>query len=304
MKPAKNKFLHPMQPWPTLAKFSKKIQLQNEGLSLNYYEASEKSQPHLLMVHGLGDEADTWRHVFHPLKIDFHTLALDLPGFGRSDKPDVVYSPQFLMDSIIGLMDGLNIHSTIIMGNSLGGILAHGLALAQPERISGLILVGGALLQTRQMQDLSIRLMKMPIIGEWLYTRLRKNPDAAYDSLNNVYHHLEKLPKADRDFLYTRVNHRVWSDGQRRAYFSTLRNLIPWMKSIQEDLPEQLRQLEIPTLILRGEYDGLFPETDANQLLKIQPNARKVVIRDAGHLPHQEAPEAFLNIVNKWLQDL
>jgi pimeloyl-ACP methyl ester carboxylesterase len=52
---------------------------------------------HILMLHGLGDEADTWRHIFHPFSNYFHTLALDLPGFGRSDKPDVVYSPQFLM---------------------------------------------------------------------------------------------------------------------------------------------------------------------------------------------------------------
>jgi pimeloyl-ACP methyl ester carboxylesterase len=304
MKPAKNIYIQPMQPWPTLAKFGKQIQLQNEELSLYYFDANEKSKQHLLMVHGLGDEADTWRHVFHPFTNDFHTLALDLPGFGRSDKPAVDYSPQFLMDSIIGLMDALNIHSSIIVGSSLGGILAHGLAVAHPERVSGLILVGGALLQAEKMQDRSIQLMSMPIIGEWLYTRLRKNPDAAFDSLMNVYHQLNKLPKADRDFLYTRVNQRVWSDGQRRAYFSTLRNFIPWIKSIQEVLPAQLRQLETPTLILRGEYDGLFPETNANQLLKIQPNARKYVIRDAGHLPHQEAPEAFQKIVNAWLQDL
>jgi pimeloyl-ACP methyl ester carboxylesterase len=303
MKPAKNKYLQPMQPWPALAKFGKQIRLQNEDFSLHCFEAREKSQPHLLMVHGLGDEADTWRHVFQPLTNDFHSLALDLPGFGRSDKPDIVYSPQFLMDAIIGLMDAVNIHSTILMGSSLGGILAHGLAVAHPKRISGLILVGGALLQAEQKQDRSIQLMQLPVIGEWLYTRLRKSPDAAFDSLNNVYHHLEKLPKADRDFLYTRVNQRVWSDGQRRAYFSTLRNLIPWMKSIQEDLPSQLSQLEIPTLIIRGEYDGLFSETNANQLLNVQPDAKKFVIQDAGHLPHQEAPKTFLQIVKAWLND-
>jgi pimeloyl-ACP methyl ester carboxylesterase len=303
VKPEKYKFIQSMPPWPTLTKFGKQIQLNNEALSLYCFEASEKTHPHFLMLHGLGDEADTWRHVFHPFTNEFHTLALDLPGFGRSDKPDVVYSPQFLMDSIIGLMDTLDINTTIIMGSSLGGILAHGLALAHPERVSGLILVGGTLLQAEKMQDRSIQLMQMPIIGEWLYTRLRKKPDAAFDSLHNVYHHLEKLPKADRDFLYTRVNQRVWSDGQRRAYFSTLRNLIPWLKSIHNNLPAKLRQVEIPTLILRGEYDGLFPETNANQLLKIQPNTRKFVIRDAGHLPHQEAPEAFLEIMKAWLKD-
>ena len=303
MKPTQNIFTQPMQPWPALAKFGRLTQLPNRDLTLFYFDSNKKSHPHLFLVHGLGDEADTWRHVFHPFTNDFHTLALDLPGFGRSDKPDVVYSPQFLMDSVIGLMDALNIYSTIIMGSSLGSILAHGLAVAHPERVSGLILVGGALLQAEQIQDRSIQLMQLPVIGEWLYTRLRKNPDAAFDSLNKVYHHLEKLPIADRDFLYTRVNQRVWSDGQRRAYFSTLRNLIPWIKSIQEILPAQLRQLEIPTLILQGEYDGLISGTTADHLLKVQPNARKSVVKDAGHLPHQEAPETFLKITQAWLKD-
>ena len=303
MKPTQNIFTQPMQPWPALAKFGRLTQLPNRDLTLFYFDSNKKSHPHLFLVHGLGDEADTWRHVFHPFTNDFHTLALDLPGFGRSDKPDVVYSPQFLMDSVIGLMDALNIYNTIIVGSSLGGILAHGLAVAHPERVSGLILVGGALLQAEQIQDRSIQLMQLPVIGEWLYTRLRKNPDAAFDSLNKVYHHLEKLPIADRDFLYTRVNQRVWSDGQRRAYFSTLRNLIPWIKSIQEILPAQLRQLEIPTLILRGEYDGLIAETNADHLLKVQPNSRKSVVKDAGHLPHQEAPETFLKITQAWLKD-
>jgi pimeloyl-ACP methyl ester carboxylesterase len=303
MKSAQNVYTQPMQPWPALTKFGRLTQLPNSDLTLFCFDSNKKSHPHLLMVHGLGDEADTWRHVFDPFTNDFHTLALDLPGFGRSDKPDVVYSPQFLMDSVIGLMDALNIYNTIIVGSSLGGILAHGLAVAHPERVSGLILVGGALLQAEPIQDRSIQLMQMPIIGEWLYTRLRKNPDAAYRSLNNVYHQLEKLPKADRNFLYTRVNQRVWSDGQRRAYFSTLRNLIPWIKFIQGDLPSQLRQLEIPTLILRGEYDALFSETNVDQLLKIQPNAMNSVVKDAGHLPHQEAPETFLQITQAWLKD-
>jgi pimeloyl-ACP methyl ester carboxylesterase len=303
MKPEKSEFTQPMQPWPALGKFSKTIRLVDGKLSLFYYDSGEKSKHNLVMLHGLGDEADTWRHVFHSFTNDFHTLALDLPGFGRSDKPDVVYSPSFFMDSVIGLIDALNIHSTIIMGSSLGGILAHGLAVKYPERISGLILVGGAMLQAGQMQDRIIQLMQIPIIGEWLYTRLRKNPDAAFDSLSNVYHQLNQLPKADRDFLYTRVNQRVWSDGQRRAYFSALRNLIPWIKSVQYDLPTQLRQLEVPTLILWGEFDGLFSESNADQLLNIQPNVRKSVVIGAGHLPHQEAPETFLKTTQAWLKD-
>jgi pimeloyl-ACP methyl ester carboxylesterase len=303
MKPKQTQFTRPMQPWLTLAKFGNQIRERKQDLTLFYFESGEKSQPPLLMLHGLGDEADTWRHIFQPLADNCHTFAIDLPGFGRSDKPNIDYSPQFLMASIIGFLDAVNINRAILMGSSLGGILAHGLAVAFPERVSGLILVGGALCQAEKIQDRNIQLMQIPIVGEWLYTRLRKNPDAAFNTLNTVYYHLEKLPQADRDFLYTRVNQRVWSDGQRRAYFSTLRNLTHWIKSVQRDLPSKLRQLEIPTLVIRGEHDGLFSETQADQLLNLQPNVTKLTIQDAGHLPHQEAPEAFLQITGAWLKD-
>jgi pimeloyl-ACP methyl ester carboxylesterase len=135
MKPKQTKFTRTMKPWPALTKFGKQIQPKKQDLTLFYFEAGEKSQPPLLMLHGLGDEADTWRHIFQPLADDCHTFAIDLPGFGRSDKPDVDYSPQFLMASIIGFLDAVNINHTILMGSSLGGMLAHSLAVAYPERV-------------------------------------------------------------------------------------------------------------------------------------------------------------------------
>jgi len=254
------------------------------------------------MLHGLGDEADTWRHIFITLSEGYHTLAIDLPGFGRSDQPDVDYTPEFLMDAVIQFLDQLKITSAIIMGSSLGGILGHGLAISHPERVKGLILVGGALLQPETMQDWGIRLMQVPLLGEWLYTRLRKDPDAAFASLDNVYHQLEELPDADRKFLFTRVNQRVWSDGQRRAYFSTLRNVSPWIKKMQPKLPGQLKRLDIPTLVIRGECDLLFSDGTAEEILKIQPKTNKAVIPNVGHLPHQEDPDGFLQVTQTWLK--
>jgi pimeloyl-ACP methyl ester carboxylesterase len=294
-------YQQPMQPWPTLTSYGNIATLSQPPLELFYFEAGQPNQPHLVMLHGLGDEADTWRHVFLPLAENYHTLALDLPGFGRSDKPDVDYTPEFMLDSILGLLDQSDVSKAILMGSSLGGILAHGLAVTNPDRVAGLILVGGALLQSEPMGDRSLRLMQLPLIGEWLYTRLRKDPDAAFNSLGNVYHDLEKLPESDREFLYTRVNRRVWSDGQRRAYFSTLRNLSPWVKGMQSSLSEQLKQLNIPTLVARGQFDGLFSETNADQILAIQPQAEKATVEQAGHLPHQENPQAFLSVIRPWL---
>lgn len=296
-----NEYQIPMLPWRALQEYGKNLEIEDD-LEIFYFEAGRDKKPTLIMLHGLGDEADTWRHVFLPLAKKYHVIALDLPGFGRSDKPDVAYTPQFMMKAVIGMMDRIGIEKGVLMGSSLGGILSHGLALMHPERVSGLILVGGGLLQHDPMGDWSLRLMQIPFLGEWLYTRLRKDPQAAYDSLRSVYHKIESLPKEDRDFLYTRVNQRVWSDGQRRAYFSTLRKLIPWVRHIQSELPEKLTKLAIPTLVLRGEVDSLFSEENAKGIVKVQPNAALGVIDGSGHLPQQETPHLFLDVIKTWLK--
>jgi pimeloyl-ACP methyl ester carboxylesterase len=284
-----------------LVKYRQSALIQENNLEILYYEAGKANQPVIIMIHGLGDEADTWRHVFPPLSEKYHTIALDLPGFGRSAQPDRNYSPKFFMDSILGLMDHLNIQKAILMGNSLGGMLSHEIAIKYPDRVQGLILVDGTLLQHKPPGDWRFRLMQLPFLGEWLYNRLRKDPEAAYNSLGSFYHNLDQLPKADRDFLFHRVNKRVWSDEQRRAYFSSLRNMTSWIKMLQSDLPGKLAELETPTLIIRGEHDLLFTKENAEGVKKVQPNAVMETIDGVGHLPHQEDPTTFNDIVLTWL---
>lgn len=290
-----------MAPWPTLAGFGKKTALPQLDLSVFYFEAGNPDHPALIMIHGLGDEADTWRHLIAPLAADHHVIALDLPGFGRSDHIKRSYMPDLMMQSVLELMEVLRLDKAILMGSSLGGILSQGIAVKHPDRLRGLVLVDGALYQPDRMEDRSLKLMQIPMVGEIIYNRLRKDPDAAYDSLRIVYHDLDSLPKADREFLYTRVNHRVWSDGQRRAYFSTLRKLTPWVSEVQVELPEQLAKLDIPTLIIRGELDGLFSADNAKAIQSLQPNVDVVEIPGMGHLPQQEDPTSFLTNLRDWL---
>jgi len=297
----RSNFQTPMEPWPGMEKYARSLQIQALDLEMFFFEKGKENKIDLLMIHGLGDEADTWRHVFRNLSNDNHVLAVDLPGFGRSSKPKRKYSPRFMMDALICFMDVLQIESTILMGNSLGGILSHAIATFEPSRVNGLILVDGSLLQNKPMGNLGIRLMGVPLLGEWLYTRLRKDPQAAFNSLRNIYHNLDGLPEVDREFLFHRVNQRVWSNGQRRAYFSTLRNMMPWVKYMQGELPGRLNNLAIPTLIIRGEHDQLFSEEDASGVAAVQPNASLKIIENVGHLPHQEAPTIFLQVVNEWL---
>lgn len=296
-----NSFREPMEPWDQLEPFTKSIKIFDRNQKIFYFEAGKENHSVILMVHGLGDEADTWRHVILPLAEHYRVIALDLPGFGRSGKPRKKYTPEFLMGAIMTVMDKLAVKNTIYMGSSLGGILSQKLALDFPKRITGLILVGGSLLQIEPMQDWSLRLMQVPLLGKWLYTRLRKDPDAAFDSLRNVYADLDSMPEADREFLFTRVNKRVWDDGQRHAYLSVLRNLSGWVRDQQKGLVDRLARLTTPTLIIRGEHDPLYPKENAINIVEIQPEASMVTIDAVGHLPHQEDPETFLAVVNRWL---
>lgn len=295
-------YQQPMAPWDSLANLGKKTLLPKLNFSLFYFEAGDPGQPPLVMIHGLGDEADTWRHQIPLLAEDHHVIALDLPGFGRSDHLKQAYTPTLMKGAILELMDVLGLEKATLIGSSLGGILAHGIAAAHPERLSGLVLVDGALYQPDQMADSSLQVMAIPLVGEAIYTNFRKNPDAAYDSLRPVYQDLDSLPAADREFLFTRVNHRVWSNGQRRAYFSTLRKLSPWVRKAQSALPEQLAKLEIPTLVIRGEMDSLFSAKNAAAIQALQPDAEVLTIAGKGHLPQQEDPEVFNQGLMDWLK--
>ncbi len=90
-------------------------------------------QPAALLLHGLGDEADTWRHLIEPLSQRWRVIAPDLPGFGRSDQPRRAYTLDFLRGCLFELLEVLAVPEVLLVGHSLGGMLAHGMLLEQTE---------------------------------------------------------------------------------------------------------------------------------------------------------------------------
>lgn len=284
-----------MQAFPGLESFARTIRLPKSGLPLHLYDAGDKTASPILLIHGLGDEADTWRYVIPPLAATHRVIALDLPGFGRSDKPNVAYTIPFFQDTILELLDTLAIQSATFVGHSLGAVIAQTIALNHPARVNRLVLIGGALVASAQKINLVTLLFLIPGLGEWLYNRLRNNPQAAYHTLAPYYHRIDDLPEADRTFLFQRVNERVWSDGQRRAFLSTLRNLVRWIPGQQKDLPARLVNLSVPTLAIWGEDDHINDVENGKMLAKLQPTARLVIVPNAGHNVHQENPSAVLH---------
>jgi pimeloyl-ACP methyl ester carboxylesterase len=292
-----SQFQGPMRAWPGLEAYAHTIGLAQSGLNLYVYDTGQSESPAVVLIHGLGDESDSWRHVVEPLSARYRVVAPDLPGFGRSDKPRRAYTVPFLCDTVLGLMDALSIASATLIGSSLGAVIAQSIALERRERVRGLVLIGGTLLAGTQPLNLPMLLFLVPGVGEWLYTRLRKDPQAAFETLRGYYADLDELPEADRAFLFQRVNERVWSDGQRRAYFSVLRHTATWVPRQQRDLDKKLAQLATPTLVIRGEHDYLMPVANAQALADVQPSATLVTIPRVGHLPQQERPQALLDAI-------
>jgi pimeloyl-ACP methyl ester carboxylesterase len=276
-----------------LEPFSRKVRLPHSGVELFHYDSGEEGKPPLLLVHGLGDDADTWRRVWARLSERYRLVAPDLPGFGRSPGMKCP-SPPRLCAVLVELMDVLGIGKAGLVGNSLGATLAQFIAIGHPERVARLVAVDGSLTPLPSVSP-DILGMLLPFVGKARFHRLAQSPDAAYASLGDYYEDLDALPKSDRDFLYRRVNDRVSSPTQRRAYFSVIRHDILWMGLNSRRFAASVAGIVVPTLYVWGEADLVMPLSIGQAVAKLQAGSRLVIIAGSGHLPHQERPEEFVD---------
>lgn len=286
-----------MRPPPELTPYVRTVALQHSNLSLFAYDTQAGGDLPLLFVHGLGDEADTWRRVLPALAAHQRVIAIDLPGFGRSDKPDAPYSIPWYADMLRDLLDTLQVGRVVLVGHSLGAVTSHWLALESPARVGGLMLIAGGLAAVQQKPSLSTLLMLTPGIGEWLYSRLRKSPQAAYASLRPFYANIDALPQRDQDFLFQRVNERVRSDEQRRAFFRTLRGLVRWLPAQQKALTGRLSSFTTPTSVLWGDLDAVSSVENGRMLATLQPSTQLTVLPDTGHNLQQERAETVIDAI-------
>lgn len=277
-----------------LKPYQRRVSVNGVGLHLYDSGATNAQEPPILLIHGLGDEADSWRQVFPLLMERGRAVALDLPGFGRSDHPKRAYTLTFFTDTVVALLENLRIPQAVLVGNSMGAAVALRVAMRRADLVARLVLVNGPPVRNKlgkvQMMFL------IPGQGEKIYNSFRSSQEAAYGSLRPYYGSLDALPAQDRQFLWERVWDRVWSDDQRRAYFSTFR----WMALeglLGRPSPAQLSQIKTPTLIIWGEQDKLIPLEAGKTLQSWIPAAKLHVIPGCGHLPQQEKPVELVRLI-------
>jgi pimeloyl-ACP methyl ester carboxylesterase len=289
-----------MKTWPSLAPFGKTLSII--GGEFFYYDSAGDAdsndntvdKPTVILVHGLGDEADTWRHVFH-LFVDagYRVIAPDLPGFGRS-----LWKGRINMRShcrvILRLMTMPGVASAekpaALIGSSLGAGIVEMAACKRPDLVKKLILIDGCF-PFSYRRDRGMILLSLPFIGKGWYRGFRSNHGAAWRSLYPYYSNMDAMSDEDRDFLRERVIARVESVNQERGYFATLRSMSALLLFGKRAMTKKIQAFPGKVLILWGDGDRVFPPDKAALLRSLRPDAGFTFIAGAGHLPHQEKPD-------------
>jgi len=138
------------------------------GVRVHYQEAGDEDAPAIVLIHGFISSTLIWSDVFLPLAAaGFRVIAIDMPGYGYSDKPaDGQYTIDWQAHTIVSLLDRLEIDTATIVGASYGGAVAATIALDYPERVERLVLVG-TVSNDNILKQPMVRLACLPLIGTW-----------------------------------------------------------------------------------------------------------------------------------------
>ncbi|MFB9990721.1 alpha/beta fold hydrolase [Deinococcus oregonensis] len=254
--------------------------------------------PPLVLLHGIGQSLEDWDEVIAPLAERHRVYALDLIGFGLTDKPDVPYSLAGLARFVRHFLDAVGeTRPATLIGNSLGGAVAQQFAVMYPERTARLILVNSAGFGAEVTPLL--RLLTVPRLGEWL---LRPHPLSSARVVRAIFH--------DPAFVTPeRLQHAAQVAEQpdrSRAYLRVARHLGTW-RGIRPDwrdtLIEQLAARQLPTLLIWGEHDQILPSHHLQAAQQAYPHARSHLFKNTGHLPQVERAGDFSALVLAFLEE-
>jgi 4,5:9,10-diseco-3-hydroxy-5,9,17-trioxoandrosta-1(10),2-diene-4-oate hydrolase len=268
------------------------------GVRLHYLTCGE-GEP-LLMLHGRGNAGALFAPIFAPLAAQRKIYALDLPGWGLSDKPR--FTGRTAQDALaiwregaLGFLEALNISRADVLGHSMGGFTAASLALERPDRVRRLILVDpGGIGERKTRFDARLYFWLKPERlnrwwGKWLTRRILtldshgQQPPSALDE--RVY-----------DFTYAVMAQRAVIPSGAAAF-----NAWAGLGGAKLTLTRRLPELRMPTLLMWGQRDFVTPYANAHDALGAIPNGRLVTFASNGHSPHQERPAVFARILGDWL---
>jgi pimeloyl-ACP methyl ester carboxylesterase len=261
------------------------------GMSVHYRDEgpATDSLP-LLLLHGSGSSLHTWDSLVARMP-DKRCIRLDLPGFGLTGPaPGGDYSPSVSGAVIDSLLQFLRVDSCIVVGNSLGGMIAWNYAAGQAA-VKGLVLLDPSGFPTgNKGGNLAFRLARTPVVNQLVkYITPRSIVEKSLkQSYGNPALVTEKLVQR-----YYDLNLR---EGNRQA-------LIDRFTTIQGADTARLQSLAMPVLLIWGELDQVIPVEHADRFMRMIPHARRVIFKNIGHVPMEEAPILVDASIRSWLME-
>ena len=254
-----------------------------------YYGEKKTNQEgktkHVLFIHGLGSSSIAWRDIpealsnISTIKNEyFHTIAVDLIGFGGSDKPQTVnYTIEGLSKFIVDFIEeeeiGIKKNDKItIVGHSLGGYIAAEVAIENKDRIEKLALIdsSGMLKQPTQLLN--------------QYLEAAMEPEPKKDKVKKVFEQMYANPRLLLDIVVDIFIGTIGEQGAKRAFKTAFDD-----STTRPIEPERLKQIrDIPCLIIWGKQDNLIPSNYSNQFKEVFNDVSLEIIKDAGHAPFVE----------------
>lgn len=250
------------------------------GYNILYSESKNTNLKHVLFIHGLGASLLGWRDIPDALSEHFHTISVDLLGFGGSDKPETAdYTikgfSKFIMD-FLEAIDLRNEKITAIIGHSLGGYIALQVAIENRDLIEKLVLI-----------DSSGKLNgPTPLLNAYFdaATTERLSP-LKYDKLKGVLENMYFLSSNLHPIVLGTFLDTIEKPGAIEAFKSAFQDSTA--NRLQSDDLKKIK--DIPCLILWGYNDNLIPPKEsARDFLCDLPNAHLQIISDSGHAPFVE----------------
>jgi pimeloyl-ACP methyl ester carboxylesterase len=265
-----------------------------------------RSFPPVLLLHGFGASIGHWQHNLEFLAIDHTVYGLDLIGWGGSRKPDIKYNIDLWVDQVYDFWQTFVGQPMILVGNSIGSLVALVAAARHPELAASLIMVSLPDLSAeqemipRQIQPLVNRLKQIILNPPLLHALFRvvsrpkvarkwaqiayANPDRVTDDLIDLF--LTPAQEREAPAAFVKI-----MQGMTSSNFSpNIRKLLPAM--------------QIPMLLLWGCEDRMIPLGTADILLKLNPLLELINLEAAGHCAHDEVPDLVNNTIRTWLDAL
>lgn len=245
------------------------------GVTLQYAEQGSASGMPVVFLHGVTDSWRSFEPVFEYLPYSLRLLALTQRGHGGSGKPAAGYGYRDMADDVRAFMDALGLPAAIVVGHSMGSMVAQRFAADHPDRVAGLVLMGAfrTIHGNAVLQD----------YWQTTVSTLEDPIDASVAREFQVSTLAREVPPGFIDMVVDEslnVPARVW-----KAAFTEFLNT--------PDFSHELARLKAPVLIAWGDRDEYADARNQELLAAAMPSARRVVYRGGGHAFHWEDPGRF-----------